>query len=114
MKKALLLVGVLVLASATYLTLWPVPIKAVRWSVPAAPGYTGAHAANDRLAGLQIIDLGGEEGPEHIALGPDGKLYATVVSGNILRMNPDGIGAGGLRQHRRARARLRLRCARAT
>ena len=90
MKKALLLVGVLVLASATYLALWPVPIKAVRWSAPAAPGYTGAHAANDRLAGLKVIPLGGEEGPEHIVLAPDGKLYAAVASGNVLRMNPDG------------------------
>ena len=92
MKKALLLVGVLVLASATYLTLWPVPIKAVRWSAPAAPGYSGPHALNDRLAGLNIIPLGGEEGPEHILLAPDGMLYTTVVSGNILRMRPDGSG----------------------
>jgi sugar lactone lactonase YvrE len=29
-------------------------------------------------------------GPEHIAFGKDGKLYTTVLSGNILRMNPDG------------------------
>ncbi|MFY8043960.1 MAG: SMP-30/gluconolactonase/LRE family protein, partial [Rhodoferax sp.] len=38
------------------------------------------------------IDLQGEVGPEHIAFGPDGKLYTTVVSGNILRMNADGSG----------------------
>ena len=39
---------------------------------------------------LQIISLGGDEGPEHIVLARDGKLYAAVASGNILRMNPDG------------------------
>ncbi len=75
---------------AAYLSLWPVPVQPVSWNAPAAPGYTGVHAANDRLAGLQIIDLGGEEGPEHIVLARDGKLYAAVASGSILRMNPDG------------------------
>jgi sugar lactone lactonase YvrE len=34
--------------------------------------------------------LGKEEGPEHIAIGRDGKLYTTLMSGNILRMDPDG------------------------
>ena len=37
-----------------------------------------------------MIDLGGEVGPEHVALGPDGRLYVAVASGNILRMAPDG------------------------
>ncbi len=37
-----------------------------------------------------MIDLGGEVGPEHIAIGPDGKLYAAMESGNLLRMDPDG------------------------
>ena len=31
-------------------------------------------------------------GPEHIEVGPDGKLYTGVLSGAILRMNPDGSG----------------------
>jgi sugar lactone lactonase YvrE len=58
---------------------------------PPAPGYQGAHAANARLAGLSLIPLpAGETGPEHVVLGRDGKLYAAVASGRILRMNPDG------------------------
>jgi sugar lactone lactonase YvrE len=84
--------GVAVLAGAAYLAWWPVPIEPVAWSAPAAPGYQGVHAPNQRLAGLRMIDLKGEIGPEHIALGMDGKLYTTVLSGNILRMNPDGSG----------------------
>ena len=52
----------------------------------------GPHAVNQKLAGLRMIDLGGEEGPEHIVIARDGKLYTTVLSGNILRMNPDGSG----------------------
>ena len=68
------------------------PIQPVAWTAPAAPGYQGVHAPNQRLAQLNIIDLKGEVGPEHIAFGKDGKLYTTVLSGNILRMNPDGSG----------------------
>jgi sugar lactone lactonase YvrE len=92
MKKVVLGLGVLLLALVAYLAFWPVPIDPVSWKAPAAPGYVGPHAANQKLAGLKMIDLGGEEGPEHIVLARDGKLYTTVLSGNILRMNPDGSG----------------------
>jgi len=81
-----------VLALAAYLTLWPVPIGAVAWKAPPVPGYNGAHAPNDKLAGLSLIPLGAEAGPEHVVLAPDGKLYAAMASGNIVRMNPDGTG----------------------
>ena len=92
MKKVALGLGMLLLALMAYLALWPVPIQPVSWKAPAASGYVGPHAANQKLAGLKMIDLGGEEGPEHIVLARDGKLYTTVLSGNILRMNPDGSG----------------------
>ncbi len=90
MKKAVWTLVVVVLALAAYLCLWPVPIEPLSWNAPAAPGYVGVHAANTRLAGLRMISLGKEEGPEHIVLTKDGKLYTTVASGNILRMNADG------------------------
>ena len=90
MKKRLLVIGLLLLGAIAYLTLWPVPIAPVSWQAPVAPGYQGAHAVNNRLANLKMISLGDEEGPEHIVLAKDGKLYTTVLSGNILRMNPDG------------------------
>ncbi|HEX4933152.1 MAG TPA: SMP-30/gluconolactonase/LRE family protein [Gemmatimonadaceae bacterium] len=87
------LASILVLAAlalVAYLALWPVPVRPVKWTTPAAPGYVGPHAVNQRLAGLHLIDLGGEEGPEHVAVAPDGRLYAAVASGKILRMNADG------------------------
>lgn len=89
-KRVLLVLLLVLIALAAYLALWPVPIRAVAWTAPPAPGYTGAHAANDRLAGLQLIPLGAEAGPEHIVLARDGKLYAAMASGNVVRMNPDG------------------------
>ena len=84
-------VAVLVLAGAVaYLCLWPVPAEPVSWSAPAPPGFTGSFAPNTRLSGLRIIDTGSEVGPEHIAIGPDGKLHAAMHSGNLIRMEPDG------------------------
>jgi sugar lactone lactonase YvrE len=92
LKKTLLALLLMVLALAAYLAMWPVPIEPVVWTPPASAGYTGAHATNTRLAKLQHIALNGEIGPEHVAIGPDGKLYTAVESGKILRMNPDGSG----------------------
>ena len=89
-KKIAMGVAALVVLGAAYLALWPVPVQPVAWSAPPAPGYAGAHAKNTRLSGLKLLDIGSEVGPEHIALGPDGRLYAAVLSGNILRMNADG------------------------
>ena len=90
MKTLFKVIGAALLLAMAYLSFWPISIQPVRWIAPSQPGYSGAHAANSRLAGLQMIDLGAESGPEHIAIGRDGKLYTTVESGRILRMNPDG------------------------
>ena len=92
MKKTLAGLALVVIALAAYLALWPVPVEPAGWPAPPAPGYTGPHAANQRLAGLRHIDLKGEAGPEHVAVGPNGKLYTAVDGGKILRMNPDGSG----------------------
>ncbi len=91
MKKIVVtIITPLFLLAAAYLLLWPVPIKPISWDAPMPPGYVGPYAVNTKLANLKMISLGKEEGPEHIAIGKDGKLYTTVASGNILRMNPDG------------------------
>ncbi len=79
----------LALAGVAYMAFWPVPAAPVAWQTPPAPGYVGVHAPNQRLAGLKFIPIGAEVGPEHLVL-RDGKLYAAVASGKILRMNPDG------------------------
>ncbi|WP_428678229.1 SMP-30/gluconolactonase/LRE family protein [Reyranella sp.] len=81
---------VLVAGVVGYLCLWPVPADPVAWSAGTPPGYVGVHAANTRLAGLRTIPLGEEFGPEQVAIGPDGRLYAAMTSGNLVRMQPDG------------------------
>lgn len=77
-------------ALAAYLALWPVPIEPLAWTPAGEAAYRGVHSPNQRLTSLQHIALNGELGPEHIVFGPDGKLYTTVASGNVLRMNADG------------------------
>ena len=83
-------VGLSLLLAIAYLCSWPIPAEPVSWSAPKSLGFTGVYAPNTRLAGLRTIDIGSEVGPEHLAFGPDGKLYAAVTSGNLLRMDPDG------------------------
>jgi sugar lactone lactonase YvrE len=75
---------------AAYLTLAPVPVEPVVWQAPRDAGYVGPHAPNTRLAKLTHIAIGDEVGPEHVVIGKDGKLYAAVDGGKILRMDPDG------------------------
>ncbi len=78
------------LGAAAYLCLWPVPAEPRSWPAPTPPGFTGAFAPNTRLSELRMLDIGDEVGPEHIVVGPDGKLYAAVASGNLLRIDPVG------------------------
>jgi sugar lactone lactonase YvrE len=90
LKKLSLAAGVVIAALAAYLLLWPLPAEPRAWDAPIPPGYTGAFAPNSLLADLRKIDIGKDFGPEHMVIGPDGKLYAAMTSGNIVRMDPDG------------------------
>ena len=89
MAHPLLAAGLSLLGAAAYLCLWPVPAEPKAWQAPTPPGFSGVFAPNTRLSGLNLIDLGDEVGPEHIATGPDGKLYAAMTSGNLLRIDPN-------------------------
>jgi sugar lactone lactonase YvrE len=88
-RPAVPAVAVLAALSCAYLTLAPVPAEPVAWQPPPNPGHAGQYGRNTRLAGLARIALAGAA-PEHVALGPDGWLYAAVEGGAILRMRPDG------------------------
>jgi sugar lactone lactonase YvrE len=90
LRKAALILVLLLGLAVLYLLFWPVPIQPRAWQPVADLGYAGPHAVNKRLADLRKIDLHGEEGPEHVLIGPDGQLYVAVASGKILRMDLDG------------------------
>lgn len=91
MLKKISLVMILVVAPAVlYLLFWPVPIDPVAWQSPDNPGYTGAFAANERLAGIQFLSIGDNSGPEDIALDTRGRIYAATHGGWIVRLDADG------------------------
>lgn len=89
MRKAMLAIAALIALGLTYLLLWPVPVEPSPWIAEKAPGYVGSHARNERLAALQVIDMGGDLGPEHVVV-RDGWVYVAVLRGAIVRMRPDG------------------------
>jgi len=88
------------IALLAYLLFWPVPVQPVAWQAPKDAGYSGAHAPNTRLAGLQSWPLKeGQEGPEHIT-SHLGVVYTALGDGDVVRFKPDGqqelvINTGG-------------------
>lgn len=89
MQRIFRTLGLIAFALVAYLLLWPVPIAPMAWNAPEDAGYSGAFERNERLAALQHLSLGDDEGPEHVMV-RDGWVYAAVASGAILRMKPDG------------------------
>ena len=72
----------------TYLNFWPTPIEPKRWDSPKNAGYIGAFRQNSSLEELTFLDISGTHGPEGLALGNDGMIYASSNEGWILQHNP--------------------------
>lgn len=83
--RTLLLVAAV--TTLAYLAFAPVPVAPVAWQPTRDAGYVGPHATNTRLAALHQLPLGNDEGPEHVAIDRDGRVYASVASGRILRLD---------------------------
>jgi sugar lactone lactonase YvrE len=90
MKSALLVTGSLLAVVLLYLLLWPVPVDPVAWDTPKDRGLVDPFGPDDRLKRAKSIDLGDYHSPEDVALGHDGKLYATAANGFVLQVDPDG------------------------
>lgn len=90
MEKVFRVAIVLLLAAALYLLLWPTSIDPVAWDAPMDRGLVDPYATNDLLKRTKAIDLGDHSGPEDIALGIDGFLYATTRDGAVLRVSQGG------------------------
>ncbi|SLN75053.1 SMP-30/gluconolactonase/LRE family protein [Ruegeria meonggei] len=80
----------LIIIGLAYLVFWPVEVEPVAWTPPDAPSFTGDFAENDALAAIDLVALpAGEEGPEDIAVSPDGSVYTTSLSGALYRIDGD-------------------------
>lgn len=73
-----------------YLLFWPVPVDPVAWEPPPNRGLVDPFEPNDRLRAARPLDLAPHSGPEDVAGGPDGYLYAPTDGGEIIRLRPDG------------------------
>jgi sugar lactone lactonase YvrE len=76
---------------ALYLLLWPVGIDPVAWDPEPSRGFTGLYAANEVLTRVEKLARGCV-GPETVTLGPDGRLYAGLRDGRIIRVAAEGGG----------------------
>lgn len=83
-------IAAIIAAVLLYLMAWPVPIEPLEWQAPADPGLVDPFAPNDRLSPARAIELGDFRGPEDVAGGRDGLLYASVAGGRIVRFGPTG------------------------
>ena len=72
----------------TYFNFWPTPVDPKRWDSPNNSGYVGAFRQNTLLEELEFFEIAGTHGPEGLALGDDGMVYASSGEGWILRHNP--------------------------
>lgn len=62
------------------------PIDPVSWQAPLNRGYVDPFAPNQLLQSTTGIVLGEFEGPEDATLGLDGRVYASVDGGTIIRV----------------------------
>jgi sugar lactone lactonase YvrE len=88
-RRVRILGGALVLL-VLYLAFWPVPVDPVAWEAPPNAGYTGPHAVNHRLVGLETLSIGDHRGPEAIALDSEGRIHAATHGGAIVRLDAEG------------------------
>ena len=72
------------LALLAYFALWPVPLEPAAWEVPAAPSLTGPYAPNQALLAVDRLPVG--PGPEDVAVDAEGRLYAGLLDGRIVRL----------------------------
>lgn len=80
----------LVAAAIAYMLWWPVPIEPQPWNAPRDLGYVGAYQPNSKLAAAERVAVPTSEGPEDIAIDPQGRPVFGLKSGDIVRQEADG------------------------
>ncbi|MFK8399537.1 SMP-30/gluconolactonase/LRE family protein [Pseudomonas sp. BGr12] len=90
MKKLLGLLVLLAVAVAIYLALTPSPIDPLAWTPPKAPPMTGVMEPNDTLMKAELLAQGQIVGPEDTAVDSQGRVFAGLDDGRIVRIGADG------------------------
>ena len=90
MKRFFLILCLIVTALMAYLAAWPVDIDPQKWDAPKDKGYVGDFEPNQKLANLDLLDIGDIHGPEDVdSQVIDGTLYLFTSSqdGLIRKIN---------------------------
>ncbi|MBB1609138.1 MULTISPECIES: SMP-30/gluconolactonase/LRE family protein [unclassified Pseudomonas] len=87
MKKFASLLVLLIAAAAVYLAITPSPIDPVAWNPPPAPPMTGVLEPNDTLMKAELLGLGQVKGPEDTAVDAQGRVYAGLDDGRVVRLD---------------------------
>ncbi len=80
-------------AVLAYLLFAPIPVEPVAWQPEPAPATdAGPYAPNGLLKGIERIAPGSGKGPEAVAFDAQGRVYAGLEDGRIVRFDADGGG----------------------
>ncbi|WP_324730777.1 SMP-30/gluconolactonase/LRE family protein [Pseudomonas paeninsulae] len=90
MKKLLGLLVLLIAAMAIYLAVTPSPIDPLAWEAPPALAMIGVLEPNDTLMKAELLGRGQLHGPEDTAVDAQGRVYAGLHDGRIVRIEADG------------------------
>ncbi len=91
MKKLLGLLAALIAATALYLLVTPSPVDPLAWDAPQAPLLTGALEPNDTLMKAELLGRGQVHGPEDTAVDSQGRVYAGLHDGRIVRITGEQV-----------------------
>ena len=89
LKKLLALPVLLLFAAALYLALTPSPIDPLPWEAPEAPPMTAVLEPNDTLMKAELLARGQIHGPEDTAVDAQGRVYAGLHDGRVVRVLAD-------------------------
>lgn len=68
----------------------PLPIDPLAWDAPPAPTMTGVLEPNDTLMKAELLAKGQVHGPEDTAVDAQGRVYAGLHDGRVVRIDTDG------------------------
>jgi len=77
----------------TYLLFWPIDADPLAWQPPTAPPLAGATPLEYDFSTVEPVAQGQCSGPEDVAIDAQGRLYAGMLDGRIMRFDHDGTGA---------------------
>lgn len=90
MKKGLTILGTILVAGVGGFLLWPSPLDSVAWEPPEPPELDGRLAPNEVLDEAQLLAKGQLMGPEDTEVDEQGRVYAGLDNGTIVRIGADG------------------------